>query len=137
VTDLPRHVADTHTILWHLDNDSRLSATARSILSEADEGRGWVYVSAISLVEMVYLAERGRVAPTLVERAFDMMLPPDGSFSPVDVDIAIVRALQGVPRPAIPDMPDRIIVATALQRGRPLISRDERIRNAGVVPIVW
>jgi PIN domain nuclease of toxin-antitoxin system len=34
-------------------------------------------------------------------------------------------------------MPDRIIVATALHLGFPLISRDEAIQRAAVVPIVW
>jgi predicted nucleic acid-binding protein len=34
-------------------------------------------------------------------------------------------------------MPDRIIAATALQLGLPLITRDEAIRRSGVVPVVW
>jgi PIN domain nuclease of toxin-antitoxin system len=134
---LPRYVADTHTILWHLGNDPRLSPAAGAILRDADEGRGWVYVSAISFVEMVYLVDRGRLDASLLERAFSLILPQGGSFSPVEIDLEIVRAVRRVPRAAVPDMPDRIIVATALRLGLPLISRDEKIRNAGVVRVIW
>jgi PIN domain nuclease of toxin-antitoxin system len=34
-------------------------------------------------------------------------------------------------------MPDRIVVATALHLSLPLISKDERIQTAGIVPAIW
>ena len=137
MTELARHVADTHTILWHLGNDPRLSPVAGAILRDADEGHGWVYVSAISFVEMVYLVDRGRLDSSLLKQALSLILPPGGSFPPVDIDMEIVRAVRRVPRAAVPDMPDRIIAATALHLGLPLISKDKRISDAGVVPVVW
>lgn len=38
---------------------------------------------------------------------------------------------------AVADMPDRIIVATALHLGLPLISRDAAIARSAAVPMVW
>jgi predicted nucleic acid-binding protein len=49
----------------------------------------------------------------------------------VPVQAAVVRSLEAVPRDQIPDMPDRIIAATALA----LVTRDHRIRSAAVVTI--
>jgi len=45
--------------------------------------------------------------------------------------------MRDIPRSAIPDMPDRIIAATARQLGRPLITRDTDIHNARVVSVIW
>ena len=50
----------------------------------------------------------------------------------LDVALAVGRVL----RDEVPDMPDRIIAATALSFGIPLISRDGEIR-ASAVPTIW
>ena len=43
---------------------------------------------------------------------------------------------QALRRQDVPDMPDRIIAATALHLGVPLISRDGKIK-ASAVPTIW
>ncbi len=35
------------------------------------------------------------------------------------------------------DMPDRIITATALELGLPLITKDQKITDAQVVEVIW
>jgi hypothetical protein len=44
--------------------------------------------------------------------------------------------MRRVPREAVPDMPDRIVAATAVYFGVPVISRDGRIR-ASSVQTLW
>lgn len=44
--------------------------------------------------------------------------------------------MRQVPRDQIPDMPDRIVAATALHFGVPVISRDGRIR-ASSIQTLW
>jgi PIN domain nuclease of toxin-antitoxin system len=51
------------------------------------------------------------------------------------VTIEIVDAMLTVPREEIPDMPDRIIAATALYFGVPAISRDGNIRSSKIQTI--
>jgi len=50
--------------------------------------------------------------------------------------VEIVDALRRVPRPDVPDMPDRIVAATAVYFGVPVISRDAKIR-ASSVRTIW
>jgi predicted nucleic acid-binding protein len=40
-----------------------------------------------------------------------------------------------VPREAVPDLPDRVIAATALLHGVPILSRDRRIQASGLQTI--
>ena len=52
---------------------------------------------------------------------------------PVDEEVA--EAVHRVPRDLVPEMPDRIIGATALSLGLPLITRDRRIAATGIKTI--
>ena len=47
-------VADTHTALWHLFDDKRLSAAAAAFINEAATARRKIAISTISLAEVVY-----------------------------------------------------------------------------------
>jgi PIN domain nuclease of toxin-antitoxin system len=48
---------------------------------------------------------------------------------------AIAWAVQQIPREQVPDLPDRVIAATALHLGVPLISRDRQICLSNVKTI--
>ena len=48
----------------------------------------------------------------------------------------IIEAMRQVPRADVPDMPDRLVAATAVYFGVPVISRDGRIRSSNV-HTVW
>ena len=130
------YVADTHALYWHLTNDPRLSTSARQVFQEADKGLDRVFVPGIALVEMMYLVERGRLALQPVERLLGLLAVVGGSYAVAALDQDTARALRHVPRSAVPDMPDRIIAATARQLGLSLITRDEAIWRAAVVPII-
>ncbi len=54
----------------------------------------------------------------------------------IPVDRIVVGSLGQVNRDEVPDMPDRIIAATALVLGVPLLSRDRKIR-ASSVQTIW
>lgn len=52
-------VLDTHTVIWYLENSAELSPAARTSIESAISAGSSVYISAISLVETIYLSERG------------------------------------------------------------------------------
>ena len=43
--------------------------------------------------------------------------------------------MRAIPRSDVPDLPDRVIAATAALHGVPLLTRDERIRHSTVLTI--
>jgi PIN domain nuclease of toxin-antitoxin system len=48
---------------------------------------------------------------------------------------SIALAVRQVPREQVPDLPDRVIAATAVHLDVPLISRDRKIRLSNVATI--
>jgi predicted nucleic acid-binding protein len=51
-------------------------------------------------------------------------------------DRAVAAVMPTIDRRRVPDLPDRIIAATASLHGVPLISRDRAIRLSGL-PTIW
>src|SRR4051794_33945953 len=117
-------VADTHAILWYLKKEPRLSATALAVMEAAARLGDPIYISTISLVEVSYLIEKGKIP--LHDWAVLTNSFSNGVKTAVEVvafDYPIAARLPHIPRPTVPDMPDRIIAATALHLGVPLVSR--------------
>jgi PIN domain nuclease of toxin-antitoxin system len=128
-------VLDTHTVLWYLENSKELSAVARTTIEEAVREARDVQISAISLIETVYLAERGRLPLNALERLRSALNDPNSGLFIAPVDAGVADALPNISRDVVPDMPDRIIAATALHLGLPLVTRDRRLQAAGIQTI--
>ena len=74
------------------------------------------------------MQEKGRIPADLKTR-LDAELQADSTgLVLAGLTAEVADALSQVPRSQVPDMPDRIIAATALCLGFPLISRDRRIQ---------
>lgn len=129
-------VVDTHAAVWYLLNSSRLSSTAQRAMDDATDAGDPVYLSAISLVEIVYLVEKGRLPAVVIERLTAALADPEAGFTIAPLDVEAAWAVQRISRDTVPDMPDRIIAATALSLGLPLATRDSAISKAGI-PTIW
>lgn len=134
-------LADTHCIVWFLFDTPRLSPAADAALTAAMQS-GKLYISAITLVELNYLAGKASfpypaVLPHLLTLVADPAEPVD--VLPVTLDVA--QALDNVPRAEVPDMPDRIIAATAVAHKLPLVSADADIQSSpalnALVSVIW
>lgn len=133
---MPDAITDTHGLIWYLENDPRLGPDAALVFSACDQGQSWVYVPTICLVEIVYLQEKGRI-PANLKTTFDSKLKAGRSgLKLADLTVGVVNAMTQIARSEVPDMPDRIIAATAFHLGLPLISKDRRIRSS-IVTTIW
>ncbi len=129
-------VADTHAAVWLLYGDPRLSATAKAFFESAAAARNKIVLSPISLAEIIYLVEKNRLPGSAFEDLRQCLNAPDHVLDEAPFTADIVRAMHQVPRDDVPDMPDRIVAATAVHFGVPVISRDGRIR-ASNIQTVW
>ncbi len=128
-------VLDTHTVLWYLENSQELSPVARTTIEDAIRLARDLYVSAISPVETVYLVERGKLPLSAMQRLPSALSDPKSGLFVASVDADVADLLHNIPRDVVPDMPDRIIAATALHLGLPLVTRDRRLQAAGIKTI--
>lgn len=128
-------VADTHAVIWYIYGDVRLSAPATHFINTAFAAGDHIGVSSITLVEMVYLIEKNRIALESFSRVAAALNEIDSLFIEVPIDLDIARALSRISGAQISDMPDRIVAATAIYLNVPIISRDSRIRVSGVSTI--
>ena len=129
-------VADTHAALWYLFGDPRLSPPARNFIDQAAGTGRKVILSVISLAEILYLIEKHRLPAAAYEKLRQALGVPDYVIDESPLTIGIVEAMKQVSRAEVPDMPDRIVAATAVYLGVPVISRDGRIRAANL-QTVW
>ncbi|HXC31610.1 MAG TPA: type II toxin-antitoxin system VapC family toxin [Verrucomicrobiae bacterium] len=128
-------VLDTHSTLWYLQNSNELSSRARDVIEASVRNARAVHISVISLIETIYLVERNRIPAAALRRLQEALADPGAGLTISPVDAHVATALEKVPRSIVPDMPDRIIAATAIHLDLPLITRDRRLRLAGIQTI--
>jgi PIN domain nuclease of toxin-antitoxin system len=129
-------VADTHAALWYLHKNPRLSVTARTFMDDAAQAGHEIALSPISLAEIVYLVEKSRLLVSAYEDLKAALADPEYVIEEAPFTAAIVEAMRQVPRAEVPDMPDRIVAATAVCLRVPVISRDRRIKSSNI-QAVW
>ena len=130
-------VLDTHAVIWYLSGSKQLSPTARTIVETEEKSGATLFVSAISIVEVVYLAERGRLPFAALQSLGDALRDPAGSIVVAPLDAAVAHEVQKISRDVVPDMTDRIIAATALHLNAELVTRDHRLQEALKNRAVW
>ena len=130
-------VADTHTIIWYLRSPEKLSTNALTSLDNALNNGESIFISAISLVEMNYLVEKNRIPVGSLEQLLQLIDDPLVNLVVVPLDTPLARAFTQIPREIVPEMGDRIIAATALYLGLPLVTKDHKIRNLSNIQTIW
>jgi PIN domain nuclease of toxin-antitoxin system len=131
-----RVLADSHTILWHLQGSPRLSNTAAIALTEA-EVTGGVVVSVATLIDLWHVAQ---TTDTLPDRSLDglrELLASSRALFLQPIDVAVIDATNEIPGDLLPDPWDRFIVGTARALVVPLVTRDAAIRDSGLVATIW
>jgi PIN domain nuclease of toxin-antitoxin system len=134
---MSEYVTDTHPLLWHILSSARLSATAQAVFADADAGLHRILIPSIVLVEAIYLAEKKRIDPAALDRLFSLLDLAPANYAVVPLDAEIVRTVRTVDRVKVPEMPDRIIVATAKHLRLEVVTRDNTIAASGIVTILW
>lgn len=131
-------ILDTHAWLWHVSDPKRLSADAIRAVAEAPS----LAISSISCWEV---AEKVNLGKLSLDREIDMWIRQalsPASITAVDLSPRIaVRAAELRSLGLNGDLADRIIVATAIESGTPLITKDRNLRRfasrSSMVKAIW
>ena len=127
-----RVLLDTHTLLWWLDGDRRLSQRARNLIAADDTA---VLVSAASAWEISTKVRLGKLPGAIAVAAELPAILRQHNFEPLP--IAIVDALRAGNLPGPHRDPfDRMLIAQAQGEDLALVS-NERVFDAYGVRRVW
>ncbi|MCK5508160.1 MAG: type II toxin-antitoxin system VapC family toxin [Desulfobacterales bacterium] len=129
-------VLDTHTWIWFVSNPELLSNKAKKSINKAIKEKA-ILISSISAWEVALLVLKKRLVLTVDVSDWIMKSEalPFIKFIPVSNSIAVKSVNQL--EPIHSDPADRIIIATAISEGAPLITKDEKILAYPHVQTIW
>lgn len=127
---------DTHSWLWWVTGDQRLSRRAKSEVAGAAR-RGELWLSMISIWEIAKKVEKGNLG-------FDRPLVPwlEAAMTVEGLRLweltppILVESCR-LPQPFHGDPADQMIVASARHHGAILVTKDDRIRRYEHVQTLW
>ena len=125
---------DTHVLVWLALQPNKLSRNAKEAIRSARLHSG-LAVAAITLWEIAWLLENGRIESTMSIESFVRECVSKVSVLPITPEIA-VRAVS-FPESYPKDPQVRLIGATALVEGACLVTHDRGIAKSGLVPVIW
>ena len=127
---------DTHVWVWFVSNPELLSKAAKNAIDSAMEQKE-IFISSISAWEIALLIAKGRLYLTLEVNDWIAKSErlPFLQFLPVDNYVAVKSV--NLPQPLHSDPADRIIIATAITIGAPVVTKDEKVLNYPHVKTIW
>ena len=127
-----QYLLDTVAIVRHFSGRGRIGRTAARILDAIEEHDDLLVVSVISLMEVMYLAERNRIAINLQETL--ERIESSSRYMMINLTPEILRVAEMI---AFPELHDRLILATARWLEIPVISSDGNFGNIPGIVVVW
>ena len=61
------YLADTVTIIRYFAKTGKIGKRAKAILNDAEKGKHRIFISVLSLVEIMYLSQKMRISTNLAE----------------------------------------------------------------------
>lgn len=124
-------ILDTHAWIWFVTESPYLSHNALSSIKDNDI----CGICAISCWEVAMLVEKKRIGFSFPIDEWINLALSNVLLLPLSPEISIKAARLG--NTFHGDPADRIITATAILNGCPLITKDERIQNSGLLSTIW
>ena len=127
------YVTDAHGFIWFLTGDEKLGENAKKIFLSADEGDTTIIIPSIVLLETLHICEKHRA-----ELRFKSVLDKIQNtlnYPLYPLDTRIIVECQTLKQ--IPELHDRVIVATAKLLNAKLITKDKQIKESKLVEVIW
>ena len=128
-------LVDTHVVVWLAMEPAKISKKARAAIAEARHGAEGIAISDMTLLEITMLESKGRIHLSASLETFLTEVEARFVVLPITGRVC-VRAL-GLPAAYPNDPADRVIGATALVEGIPLVTADDEVQRSRVVRTIW
>jgi len=128
------YVTDTHSLIWHMTDDPKLSIKAKRIFQKVDNMQEYIFIPCIIFFELLYLAEKKKI--TVDFDRFLAMVSSSKNYKIEPLCLPIIEKSRKIPRERIADPWDRLIAATSVYLNLPLITRGESLKKIGL-EIIW
>ncbi len=126
------YVTDTMAVILRLER-RKLGQIVKNIFEKSETGQIMLFIPAMVLAEIVYLAERNKIDTTLKEIINYCINYPTIKIESIS-DKIISKSFE---IDDIPKLHDRIIAGTAFFKGLELITNDPIIIASKFVSTVW
>lgn len=127
-----QYLLDTNAIIRHFAQVSRLGVRAKEIIIQGEQDQHQLFVSIISLMEIMYLAEKNRIPLSLDEILNN--INSKNCYSIVEFDVDILKEAANI---QFYELHDRLILATAKHLGTPVISSDQEFSTVEDIEVIW
>ncbi|UCH94465.1 MAG: type II toxin-antitoxin system VapC family toxin [Candidatus Aminicenantes bacterium] len=126
------YLLDTVTLVRYLTDSSNLTREVREIFEKADNNECLFYISAVSLMEILYLAEKNRIQVSLEEVVEKIRL--SNIYKVINLSTEIILTARTV---YFNELHDRLILATAKYLDIPIISPDGQFDEVEGIEVIW
>jgi predicted nucleic acid-binding protein len=127
------YLADTVALVRHLRGGKKLGTRARKLLQEADVGFHTIYISGVTLMEILYLSESRRIPIDL--NVVQGLLTQSRNYRVIPVGLEVVALAAGIDD--VPELHDRLIVATAKLLTVPILTNDPVMSGSKHTTTIW
>lgn len=129
-----KYLLDTVAIVRHFSGKGKIGNEAASLLAaiEEEKNEDEFIISVISLMEVMYLSEKNRIAISFAETLDAIKSSSKYSIANLSLDILAVAETV-----SFYELHDRLILATAKWLDVQIISSDGRFEEVEGVEVIW
>jgi len=126
-------ITDTHALLWWFTNSPKLSQKIIDIFADCERGENIIFIPSIVIAEALSIFDKKRVFFNF--RSLFKKLYESENFILIALDYHILQKM--IDLNGIPELHDKIIVATAKHLNLPLITKDQTLQKLSYIKAVW
>lgn len=127
-----RYLVDTVALVRHFAGNPNIGRRARTVFREIETNKDTIIVSVVTLMEILYLSEKGRINVDLsntLERIRSSLI-----YDVINLTPDILLTAKTV---EFYELHDRLILATAKYLDIPVISSDSRFSEIVDIRTIW